>query len=417
MITFYGFMSLFLRNCYFCIHKSNKMFPFSCIRTLIHPAVTLILCVTLISGCSSKERAFEKDMEAFRDSIGNVGMGVAVVKDGHIIYTHSFGVADTETRSPIKENTLFRIASISKSFSATSIMQLVEKNIVSLDEDASALAGFPIRNPKYPDTVITLEMMMSHTSSINDSQGYFSFESINPETNPDWAKCYNDYEPGTGYEYCNLNYNLIGSFIEKLSGERFDQYVVHHVLEPLGLYGGYCVDSLDTSRFAKLYSNDPDNGSVNGEMVESVEAYAPRSERIRNYTRGTDTPVFSPTGGMKISAPDLARYMIMHMNYGTGENGEKIMSESSSRNMQTPRSSDENYGLALWVDEGGYVPGVTLVGHTGGAYGLRSAMFFDPEKKFGFVMISNGTSNSASEGDYAVIDGSLRRMYNHFINK
>ena len=120
---------------------------------------------------------------------------------------------------------------------------------------------------------------------------------------------------------------------------------------------------------------------------------------------------------MKISAPDLARYMIMHMNYGTGENGEKIMSESSSKNMQTPRSSDENYGLALWVDEGGYVPGVTLVGHTGGAYGLRSAMFFDPEKKFGFVMISNGTSNSASEGDYAVIDGSLRRMYNHFINK
>ena len=375
------------------------------------------LCCSILPCCSSTEKDFEKEMEAFRDSIGNIGMGVAVVKDGKIIYTHSFGLADIENGTPVKENTLFRIASISKSFSATSIMQLIEQGKLSLDTDVSTLAGFPIRNPKYPDTVITLEMLMSHTSSINDSQGYFSYDGINPETNPDWGKCYNDYEPGKGYEYCNLNYNLIGAFIEKLSGERFDQYVVHHVLEPLGLFGGYCVDSLDTSRFAKLYSNDPDNGSVNGEMVESKDAYAPRSERIRNYRTGLDTPVFSPTGGMKISAPDLARYMIMHMNYGVGENGQKIISEASSKSMQTPRSADENYGLALWVDEGGYIPGITLTGHTGGAYGLRSAMFFDPQKKYGFVMISNGTSNSASSGDYAVIDGSLRRMYKYFINK
>jgi len=386
------------------------------LHRFLQTAAAICTLTIVLSGCgNSATKAFEKDMEEFRSEIGNVGMGVAVVKDGHIVYTHSFGEADTQSGDPIKENTLFRIASISKSFSATSIMQLVEKGKVSLDTDASVLAGFPIRNPEYPNTVITLEMLMSHTSSINDSEGYFSFDGIDPSKNLDWAKCYNDYEPGTGYEYCNLNYNLIGSFIEKLSGERFDQYVVHNVLEPLGLYGGYCVDSLDTSLFAKLYSNDPDNGSVNGEMVESVEAYAPRSERIRNYTPGVDTPVFSPTGGMKISAPDLARYMIMHMNHGLGENGKRIISEESSINMQTPRSSDENYGLALWIDEGGYIPGVTLTGHTGGAYGLRSAMFFDPEKKYGFVMISNGTSDSASHGEKAVIDGTLRRMYKHFI--
>ncbi len=383
--------------------------------TALFSALSTIL--VSIAGCTSTEKAFEKEMEEFRQRIGNVGMGVGVVKDGRLIYTHSFGLADVENGIPVKDNTLFRIASISKSFSATSVMQLVEKGKLSLSMDVSDLAGFPIRNPKFPDTVITLEMLMSHTSSINDSQGYFSFDGINPDLNPDWERCYNDYEPGKGYEYCNLNYNLIGSFIEKISGERFDQYVVHHVLEPLGLYGGYCVDSLDTSLFAKLYSNDPDNGSVNGEMVESKEAYAPRSERIRAYRTGTDTPVFSPTGGMKISAPDLTKYMIMHMNYGIGENGVRLISEESSRSMQTPRSSDENYGLALWVDEGGYIPGVTLTGHTGGAYGLRSAMFFDPQKKYGFVMISNGASDSASEGDGAVIDGSLRIMYKHFINK
>ena len=96
-------------------------------------------------------------------------------------------------------------------------------------------------------------MIMSHTSSINDSQGYFTLDAINPSKNPDWAKCYSDYAPGSGYDYCNLNYNMVGTVIEKLSGERFDNYVKNHILNPLGLYAGYNVDSLAESRFASLH--------------------------------------------------------------------------------------------------------------------------------------------------------------------
>ncbi len=373
----------------------------------------LLLTVLLLAGCRRAPNfsAFEAEMEAFRSEIGNVGMSVAVVKDNELIYTHSFGVSDLESGAPVTDSSLFRIASISKSFTAVSILQLVEAGKLSLDTDVSELAGFPIRNPAYPDTPITVAMLLSHTSSINDSEGYFSFDGIRPDRNPDWAKCYNDYEPGKGYEYCNLNFNLLGSFLEKISGERFDQYVVCHLLHPLGLYGGYCVDSLDASRFARLYALQ------DGELTESTEAYEPRSERIRAYRTGEDTPLFSPTGGMKISAPDLARWMRVHMNYGTTPEGVRLISEASSRQMQTPRSDDEHYGFALKVSDGGYVPGVRLVGHTGGAYGLRSAMFFDPEKKYGFVMISSGCKNSAEEGDLNVISGSLRRMYDYFIRE
>ena len=96
-------------------------------------------------------------------------------------------------------------------------------------------------------------MLLSHQSSINDSRGYFSLDSINPATNPRYALCYNNYEPGKGYMYCNLNFNMIGAIIEKYSGERFDQYVKHHILDPLGIYGGYAVDSLDKNRFATIY--------------------------------------------------------------------------------------------------------------------------------------------------------------------
>ena len=356
---------------------------------------------------AGKYAAFENDIEAYRAEIGNVGLAVAVVKDNRIVYHQEFGVADLETGAPIRENSLFRIASISKSFSATSMMQLIEKGLVTLDTDVSEMAGFPLRNPRYPDTVITLEMLLSHTSSLNDSQGYFELDVVNPSVNSNWANCYNDYEPGKGYEYCNLNFNLVGTFIEKLSGERFDQYVVNHVLKPLGLYGGYCVDSLDTSRFAKLYSYE------NGEFVEQTAAYAPRSERIANYKFGYDTPVFSPTGGMKISACDLARYMMMHMGWGTAPDGTVIISEASSRSMQTPRSEPEHYGLALWHDFE-KIPGVELVGHTGGAYGLRSAMFWAPDRSFGLVCISSGTYGDFEDEQSGVLEGVLQRMYKYF---
>ncbi|RYX91515.1 class A beta-lactamase-related serine hydrolase, partial [bacterium] len=239
-----------------------------------------------------------------------VGLAVAVVKKGEIIYTKSFGVKDIQTNTPLVDTDIFRIASISKSFSATSIMQLVEAGKLSLKDDFSDLVGFKIRNPKFPESVITLKMVLSHTSSINDSEGYFNLDVINPAKNVNWAKCYNDYEPGKGYQYCNLNFNMVGAVIEKFANERFDNYVKNHILNPLGLYGGYCVDSLDKNKFTTLYEYNP---KVPNLFTASPAAYNPRSEEIKNYTLGYSTPIFSPTGGMKISATDLAKYMTMHM--------------------------------------------------------------------------------------------------------
>ena len=364
-----------------------------------------LVSISLLScGCSGREEAkkialFEERLQSIREEYGNVSMQVVVVKDNSIVYSSSFGLKNIETSEPLSNKNLFRIASISKSFTTTSLLQLVEKGVVSLSEDVSNIAGFVIRNPKYPDIPITLEMLLSHTSSLNDNEGYFTLDVINPAVNPDWTKCYNDYAPGEGYEYCNLNLNLAGTFLERLSGERFDLYVRRHILEPLGLYGGYCVDSLDASLFASLYESYDctemaDDTVVPREIcLECVdsEAYAPRSERIKNYHFGYDTPVFSPTGGMKLSALSLAQYMLVHINYGTSPDGVYIISEESARNMQTPRSDDEHYGLTLWHTDK-YSPEVILIGHTGSAYGMCSAMFFNPEEKYGFVVISGGAN-------------------------
>ncbi|MBQ0122459.1 MAG: beta-lactamase family protein [Bacteroidales bacterium] len=360
----------------------------------------------LVSCKETPAEKFEKEMKAFLQENTVAGLSCCVVKDNQIIYNQNFGLKDiTNANDPVDDNTIFRIASISKSFTATSFMQLIEQGKVNLKDDVSDLLGFKVRNPKFPDTVITLEMLLSHTSSINDDEGYYiTIDVINPEINENADKCYNDYEPGKGYEYCNLNLNLAGTILERVSGERFDQYVVNHVVKPLELYAGYCVDSLDKSRFAHLYEWD-------GEKLVDVydDAYAPRSEQIANYNFGHDALLFSPTGGMKISAIDLAKYMTMHMNYGYSPLVDKrIISEELSKNMQTPRSDDENYGLCLWQTEE-YTPGITLVGHTGGAYGLRSAMFFNPEEKYGFTVICSGSN------DDNILYDVVSRMYESFI--
>lgn len=359
------------------------------------------------------DKEFVADYEAMMDSLKVVGANVVVVKDNRIVYAHSFGLKCRETGEEMTPNTIFRIASISKSFTATAIMQLAEKGKVDLNADVCKYLDFKVRNPKYPDVPITLEMLLSHTSSLNDSQGYWvSFDAVDPAINPEYAKCYNDYRPGTGYEYCNYGFNIMSAVIEKVTGQRFDRYIVQHIMRPLGLKGSHCVDDLDSTRFATLYAWE------NGVMVPQPQAYA-RPDVLDHYQLCKHTARLSAAGGVKITATDLAKYMLMHMNYGRSPLTKKrIISEASARRMQTvitdhadayiDHAEKERAGLGL-VRADEYTPGIELVGHTGGAYGLRSAMFFDPEKKYGFVVCTNGSASRK------VLQRSLTLMYEHFI--
>lgn len=370
-------------------------------------AIALIFCLSLPTFAQNEKVA--SDIQEIMKKFEVVGLSVAVVKKSKIIYNESFGLKDNISKEPLNNDHIFRIASISKSFSATSIMQLVEAGKLNLDDDISNLIGFPVRNPNFPDQKITLKMMMSHTSSLNDSQGYFTLDVINPEKNPDWKKCFSKNAPGTNYEYCNLNYNMIGTVIEKYSGERFDNYVKTHILNPLGLYGGYNVDSLDASRFASLHTYD----SATKTLSPSPAAYATKREERLNYKLGYSTPIFSPTGGMKISATDLAKYMTMHMNFGKYK-GRRIISKKSAKIMQTKISEEEGYGLALSNRED-VIPGEMMTGHTGSAYGLYSAMFFNPKEKFGIVVITNGCNPNYTNGINDVLRAGLNSLYDNFI--
>ena len=353
--------------------------------------------------CGASNKAFDVELSEMMDSLGVVGLSVAVVKDNEIIYNNSYGVQDIVTKEPVTNDTFFRIASISKSFSAVSIMQLVERGLVTLNTDVNEVLPFKVRNPKYPETPITVEMLLSHTSSLNDSEGYWeTLNCVNPEKNENYVRAYNDYKPGTGYEYCNLNFSLLGSIIERLSGERFDGYMAHHIVMPLGVTASFNINDIPAEKIGKLYS-------WNGEEYVEQSAYRPVTN-LEAYQLTESSVTFSPAGGMKISARDLAKYMMMHMNYGKmPQTGVRVLSEESAKQMQVDHTGGQHYGLALTQTDK-YTPGEVMVGHTGGAYGLRSAMFFNPAAKHGLVMICSGCKNPS-----VVLERIMPILYRHFI--
>jgi len=377
----------------------------------------LVAVTVMFASCSTPEKKAEKELDSFMEKSGTVGLSVAVVKDNKIIYTGAFGKSNIENNIPLKSDNIFRIASISKSFTTTALLTLAERKLITLEQDVSDLIGFKVRNPSFPDVPITVKMLLSHSSSLNDSQGYFTLDVLNPGVNQDFAKCYNDYKPGTAYRYSNLGFNTIGAITEKFSGIRFDKFVKQTVIEPLSLLASYNVDDFAGNSFASLYAYDTTGFKL------SENAYLSRADEIEseNYIMGYSAPLFSPTGGIKISAPDLARYMIMHMNYGFDpHSGVRIISEENSKLMQTPvieTSDNEYYCLALSRSTS-ILPGETMTGHTGSAYGLCSAMYFEPEKKFGIVVLSNGTTSEYGtyvDGFAPVQRDVVRLLYNVFI--
>ena len=377
-------------------------------RSSLNFPLLFFVTTVIIVSCGSPKQKAEKMINSFMEKSGTVGLAVAVVKDNIIIYTGAFGKSNIEKQIDLNQDDIFRIASISKSFTTTALLTLVEKGAVSLESDVSDLIRFRVRNPKYPEVPITVKMLLSHSSSVNDSQEYFSLDILNPDVNPDYAKCYNDYIPGTKYQYCNLGFNTLGAIVEKVSGIRFDNFVSQNILQPLKLKASFNVDDFQGIAFATLYSSDTTGYSSTGKIIfnPSENAYLSRAAIIDSgkYIIGYSAPLFSPTGGMKISAPDLARYMIMHMNYGVDpQTGVRIISEESSKLMQTQviETDDKAYYCLGLNRSTTLLPGETMTGHTGDAYGLLSAMYFEPEKKFGIVMISNGTSRKYA--DY--IDG------------
>lgn len=370
----------------------------------------------IFNSCvAQNKQTLEADIGRIMKKYEAVGVTAVVVKDNNICYTHTFGYNpdynDTTLRKPISDKGVYVIASISKTFVCTAIMQLVENREIKLDDDVNRYLSFSVRNPKYPEIPITVRMLMCHRSSLNDSQYNWTLDQINPETGKDWKGCYNDYAPGEDYKYCNLGYSLLGAIIENVSGERFDDYIENHITKPLGLYSSYNITRIDSSRLVKALLYDKKRKFFKKD--NSIYNYPYYENKLNNYRLGYSVSYLSPTGGVKISAIDLAKYMMMHMNNGIYD-GKRIIKKKSEIEMRTPQMGNPEYGLAF-SHYRGRIKGVALDGMVGCAHGVHSSMLFNPKEKYGFVVICNGCSSDSSDGQNMNTE-IIQQLYKHIVN-
>jgi CubicO group peptidase (beta-lactamase class C family) len=210
-------------------------------------------------------------------------ISVGIVKRGVLLHQACHGSRRLEgggRRSwAVEADSVFQVASISKTVTGVCAMQCVERGLLALDDDVSALTaehgGFPVRNPKHPDQKITLRMLMSHASSVDDSSVYqasytagdsqwsladFCREYFSPEGCFYSAGCYTDELPGAGFRYSNVGAGLVGYLVEAASGMSFPDFAEANVFAPLGmasssfLWSGLRAKGVDLRRVAMPYS-------------------------------------------------------------------------------------------------------------------------------------------------------------------
>ncbi len=346
-------------------------------------------------------------------------LSVAALRAGPPVYEGAFGRRTIGNGSlpdrPATPDTLYRIASISKLVTTLGLMRLLEDGKIDLDADVSGYLGFSLRNPHFASQAITLRHLLLHTSSLRDDGGYFwPATTALKDVQPAWSPLAGP--GGAYYSYCNLGFGLIGTIMERVTGERFDRLMTRLLLQPLGLQAGYNPSELPKAaqdRLATIYRKravDSDTWQSDGPWVAQVDAPGIQSPPgLAGYVPGTNATPFSPTGGLRISARDLGVIMRMlmaggvhdgkrllqattiermfarHWAYdGVGGNGNPLGSILSPRGLGNAHYPDRP---GMWL-----TPGLDAVGHLGDAYGLRSIFAMDRASGNGIVVLAGGSA-------------------------
>lgn len=398
-----------------------------------------------LGAASKAPRApFAQDLEAELGGIARdpdavlASLAVIVVRGGRVVFDAHFGrrfidPADRKRDLPANAQTLYRIASISKLVVTLGVLRLVEAGRLDLDADAGKYLGYALRNPHFPEAPVTLRQMLCHTSSLRDDGGYFFDESVDLREvlvpggarHGKGAMWSSRARPGEYFQYTNFSWGVIGTVMEKATGERFDRLMKRVVLDPLGLQGGFNPAELAPERLrnlATLYrtrSNADDDAPwfPGGPWIPQVDDYsnaAPVPRAGPSYVPGRNGTLYGPQGNLRASAADLGRVMRMLMGGGELE-GRRFLKAATVDEMLSaqwrytgPQSGLADYGSAharfnewglgnqhfldrpgdRFVERGGFA----AHGHLGDAWGLIGTFAFNRERRDGFAYLCGGTA-------------------------
>ena len=320
---------------------------------------------------SDKTSKIDSTITAFKSRLGIPAISAAIVRNNQIIFRRGYGLADLENKVPATVDTVYRIASVSKSLAAVAAMQLAEKGKLDLDAPIQKYApSFPTK--AFP---ITTRQLLAHLSGV---RGYRSGEgerTIHYESLTNALAVFKDdpldHEPGTKYAYTTFGYTLLGVVIEGASGMSYPEYLRDRILKPAGMLHTQVDD---------IYTIIP-----NRARGYSPTVYGQFNGDWRNPAL-MDSSYKIPGGGLVSTAEDLGRFAI------AVQNGVLIKPETfeqMTKNQKTRDGQETGYGYGWYVGqrEGREPDG--SVWHGGVQQGFTSDLWILPSKQIAVVILTN----------------------------
>ena len=319
------------------------------------------------------------------------GFTSIIVKDNKVIWNKNYGFRNRELQLPVEDSTIFLIASTSKTIVATAVMQLWEKKIITLENNINNYlpAGFSVVNPYYPNDTITVKMLMTHTSSLQDNWNILELLTIcgdspikldsflinyfTPGKKYYSQSNFYNYHPGTDWNYSNVEISLLAMMVENLTGKSFDEYCRENIFNPLSMgSASWFLQGMDLTQIAIPY---------NGSSPICNQGF----------------PLY-PSGFLRVNKLDLSHLLLAYLNKGVYKN-HRILDSATVKFMLSDQIGHSVFDIGFeWMQGLIWYNDITLNklsgssltwGHNGSSPGCLSGMAHNPDEKWGYIFFIN----------------------------
>lgn len=354
--------------------------------------ILLTILIIAIVGCNGLSNAQLKEgngiqtiISEFRDNLKqgveddnvNGSISVAIVKGDQIIWSGAYGSANIDNNVKADTTTIYRIGSISKSFTAFLMMQLVQEGVIKLNDpiekylpEIKGLTGYS------NETKITFQQLASNTSGLIREP-----ELKGAATGPieNWERkilqsiptIYFKSKPGQEFSYSNIGFGILGFALSRAANKSFIELVEERIFKPLNMSNSFFI--VPESKIANLAKGMKDRS------IAGIDDQAKLEHMGRGYK--------VPNGGIYSTPNDLAKFMASSMGHM------EILSQSNLAKMQSKQSPEGNYGLGFFLYQDSTI---STVGHGGGVAGYTCYLLFEKESQYGVIQMRNYNRGNTS---------------------
>jgi len=341
-----------------------------------------LLCIIIIS-CSTANRAAKtgnhdfQEIETFLQSLidtgGIPGIAIAITSGQDVVYDKGFGVTSIETKERLGPQHIFHVASVSKTFTATAVMQLYEKGKIDINKTlVTYLPYFKLGDERYK--LITVKQMLNHTSGMPDVEDYEWEKAVADEGAAErYTRSLADKKlissPGKEYHYSNIAFDVMADLVAKTSGMPFEKYLKENILTPLEMNeSSFYAPEIKTSLRTTPHTGNP-----------------PKVSPIYPYNR-----MHAPSSTLNTNVLEMSHWAIANMNDGKYKTIRILSPNMLSMMMKPTFMIDSNRKISVGLSWFMYpYQGMTIYEHGGSDLGYKSLLTLIPEKKIGIIILCN----------------------------